>query len=117
MHDEAWPIRDAAGRPAFLQGVLLDITERKRVEETARESERRYRMLVDSIEGIVWEADPRTLQFTFVSRQAERLLGYPIERWTVEPTFWMDHIHPDDRDWAMDYCLTATRERRAHEFE
>ena len=54
IHDEAWPIRDTAGRPAYLQGVLLDITERKRAEETARESAHRYRMLVDSIEGIVW---------------------------------------------------------------
>jgi two-component system cell cycle sensor histidine kinase/response regulator CckA len=117
VHDEAWPIRDETGRPAFLQGVLLDITERKRAEQTALESERRYRMLVDSIEGLVWEADPHTLQFTFVSRQAERLLGYPVERWTGDPTFWRDHIHPEDRDWTIDSFLTATRERRAHEFE
>ncbi len=42
VHDEAWPIRDATGRPSFLQGVLLDITERKRAEEALRESEARH---------------------------------------------------------------------------
>ena len=32
---------------------------------------------MNSIDGIVWEADPKTLQFTFISKQAERLLAMP----------------------------------------
>jgi PAS domain S-box-containing protein len=79
--------------------------------------QQRFRELVNSIEGIVWEADARTFQFTFVSQQAERVLGYPVEQWLAEPTFWKDHIHPDDREWAVEYCVSATRQQKAHDFE
>ncbi|WP_426756780.1 PAS domain-containing sensor histidine kinase [Myxococcus sp. Y35] len=72
--------------------------------------------LVDNLDGIVWEADP-SFRFVFVSKQAERLLGYPVERWLDEPDFWVEHLHPEDRDWASAYCLSAARQGRPHEFE
>src|SRR3990170_501240 len=74
-------------------------------------------MLINSLDGIVWEADPSTFQFTFVSKQAERLLGYPVEQWLNEPAFWKDHLHPDDREQAVSYCIACTAEGRSHEFE
>src|SRR5439155_20205697 len=85
----------------------------------ARVSERtaRFRDLVDSVEGIVWEADAETLVFSFVSEQAERILGYPMQRWLREPTFWKDHIHPVDRDRAVRFCQEAVAHKRSHDFE
>ncbi|HKV40061.1 MAG TPA: ATP-binding protein, partial [Blastocatellia bacterium] len=59
----------------------------------------------------------RTFGFYFVSQQAERILGYPVEQWLNDPDFWRDHIHPDDRQWALDLCLKATAEGRDHEFK
>src|SRR5881628_2277373 len=56
-------------------------------------AQRRFSDLVNSIEGIVWEADATTFQFSFVSNQAERILGEPVARWLSEPTFWKDHLH------------------------
>ena len=105
----------AAG--AYLIQTIEDITERKRTEQALRQSQMQYAALVDSLESIVWEADPRTFEFSFVSRQAEKLLGYPVERWLADRTFWQEHIHPADREWAVAYCVTATRELRAHDFE
>jgi len=75
-----------------------------------------YEQLVASIDGIVWEADAKTFQFTFVSKQAERLVGYPFGEW-LEPGFWADHLHPDDRQWAVAFCQKATAEKRLHDFE
>src|SRR5262245_50102746 len=37
--------------------------------------------LVDSLNAVIWEADPTTFQFTYVSRGAEALLGYSLEHW------------------------------------
>lgn len=105
-----------SGKPARIV-LAADVTERKRGEDARRQSERRYESLVNSIDGIVWEADPKTFAFTFVSRQAERLLGHPIAEWLEEPTFWADHIHPKDRDWAVDFCLKATAKGDDHQFE
>src|SRR5688572_30133035 len=86
--------------------------ERYRELIEARQS---YESLVNTIDGIVWEADARTFRFRFVSKQAERLLGYPVERWTNEPTFWQDHLHPEDRDWAVQYWVSATQRKMNHE--
>ena len=80
-------------------------------------TQHRFRDLVNSVDGIVWEADATTLQFSFVNSQAERILGYPVERWLSGPTFWKDHLHPEDREWAVPVRETAVGEKRDHDFE
>ena len=80
-------------------------------------SQQRYKNLVNSIEGVVWEADAKTFQFQFVSQQAERILGYPLVDWLNQPTFWAEHIHPDDREWATTYCLNSVQKKQNHNFE
>ncbi|MGI8910204.1 MAG: PAS domain S-box protein, partial [Rubrobacteraceae bacterium] len=90
---------------------------RNRMEQTLRRSRKKYKDLVNSLEGIVWEADAQSVEFSFVSEQAERLLGYPTNRWISEPTFRQEHIHPDDREWAVAFCARATAEKRDHELE
>lgn len=75
-----------------------------------------YQALMASIDGIFWEADAQTFQFTFVSQQAEQILGYPLDQWSI-PNFWLDHMHPDDRGWAAAFCAQSTHENRNHHFE
>jgi PAS domain S-box-containing protein len=116
--------RTTDGKPLMMLGTQYDISARKCAEESARlaqqqreAAQRRRDELVASVDGIVWEADAETFRFTFVSAQAERLLGHPIARWLSEPTFWIDHIHPDDRVGAVQYCVSCTRELRDHRFD
>ncbi|HJZ66853.1 MAG TPA: PAS domain-containing protein, partial [Blastocatellia bacterium] len=92
-------------------------SERKETQEQLNREQQRFMDLVNSVDGIVWEADAATFAFSFVSEQAERILGYPTERWLKEPTFWKDHLHPEDRDWAVEFCAKATAEKRNHDFE
>jgi PAS domain S-box-containing protein len=116
INSSSVPVRDEAGRITGAIVVNEDITERKRVEELLRRSEERYRTLIDTVEGVVWEVDVPTFRFTFVSSQAERLFGYPLAQW-YEPDFWGSHLHPADREWAIQFCLVETRAQRAHAFE
>jgi len=51
--------------------------------------------LLNSIEAVVWEANARTQNMTFVSTEAVDLLGYPIDKW-FEPKFFQQVIHNDD---------------------
>jgi two-component system sensor histidine kinase/response regulator len=95
---------------------LRDITERKNSEAILMASERRFRDLVNTTDGIVWEADAESFVFTFVSEQAERLLGYTAEEWT-RPGFWVEHMHPDDVCWAPNYCAECTARLEPHKFE
>ena len=102
---------------AGMLALAVERAERRRADERLRESQQLFQSLVDTVDGIVWEADACTFRFSFVSRQAERLLGYPVRRWLEEPTFWKDAIHPEDREWALGYCVRATAEMKPHEFE
>jgi len=76
-----------------------------------------YTSLLDSVHAIVWRADLPGFRTTFASKQAKEILGYPVERWTSEPTWWIEHVHPDDRDWVLRFTSEAVEERRAHSFE
>jgi two-component system cell cycle sensor histidine kinase/response regulator CckA len=100
-----------------VMAICRDVTDRRRAEEASRQSREQYEELVANVDGIVWESDARTFEFLFVSRRAERLFGYPTEQWLREPGFWANHLHPDDRDRAVEFCVTATREGRDHTFE
>jgi len=125
------PIFNISGDLVEYVGTSIDVTERKRVDEErerllaseraafaeAVAAQQRFRDLVNSVEAIVWEANVPSFQFSFISKEAERVLGYPVERWLSEPTFWKDHVHPEDREWALQYCQTATAEKRNHQFE
>ncbi len=85
--------------------------------EELRVAKGNYAALVNSVDGIVWEADPATFHFTFVSQRAERIVGYPVEHWLKDPSFWVSHIHPDDLVWAVTECKQAIAEQRDHVLE
>jgi diguanylate cyclase (GGDEF)-like protein/PAS domain S-box-containing protein len=103
------------GRQYSLNSIK-DITERKEADARLRESDQRFRDLVDSTDGIVWQADASTFVFDYVSNNAERLLGYPMSEW-LQPGFWADHIVPEDRNRAVEFCTTCTDRQENHEFE
>ena len=117
FHVYTLPIWNDTGEICTGMVMTQDITERKQVEESLIQSHQRYEQLVNTIDGIVWEGDAQTFEYFFVSQQAERLLGYPVERWTSEPTFWSDHIHPEDRERAINYCTISTANKQDHVFE
>jgi PAS domain S-box-containing protein len=122
VRGEARVVKDDRGRPLFLQGVALDITESKRAEalllrEVVRTTEERYRDLVHGLGAVVWEAEPLPFQFTLVSRQAQEMLGFPPDRWIREPGFWSSRIHPADRDVVLGAWHEAIRGRSDHAFE
>ncbi len=56
--------------------------------------------MLDRLPAIVWQGDPESDRFTYVSRGAEALLGYPLERW-LQAEFWSAHLHPDDAAWVV----------------
>jgi PAS domain S-box-containing protein len=110
------PIRDLAGQVIGYRGVDRDITQQRRAENALKASRQHFQDIVNTTDGIVWEADARTFTFTFVSKQAERLLGYPVEAW-LQPGFWIDKLHPEDREWAPAYCASCTGRAEPHDFE
>ena len=111
------PDTDKQGRVHGINSLVWDITSSKHTEETLRKLQHDHAALINSVEGIVWEANAETFQFTFVSAQAENILGYPVSTWLAEENFWDNHIHPDDREWVVRSCLEATKNLRNNDFE
>lgn len=66
---------------------------------------------------VAWRSDPKTFRFTYVSEEAVDLLGYLPDRWLHEPDFWQSHIHPEDRERAVSFCVTASARQVPYEFE
>jgi PAS domain S-box-containing protein len=85
-------------------------------EQTARTEAQRsaqdFGDLVDTLDAIVLDADAETFQVTFVNRRAEAILGYSRQEWYADQSFWVNHVHPDDRDWAVALCTQATADGR-----
>ncbi len=105
------------GKPASLRGIMIDITKTKEAEKIILESQQRIESLVNTIDGIVWECDYNTYEFTFVNKKAEEITGYPVSEWLHDPTFWAEKIHPDDREWAIQFCLENSQNRSQYDFE
>lgn len=98
---------------AQLASVAIENT---RLYERTQEAEQRLRVLVNSLNAILWEADPETFHTTFVSQRAVSLLGYPVARW-LEPGFWESILHPDDREVTIARCHEATTQGRDYDVE
>jgi len=110
------PEHDEDGEVKSLLGITRDVTERKLAEEQLVEGEQRYRALVEDMNAIVWELDLAGERYSFVSRRAELFLGYPISQWT-DRRFWIDHIHPEDRQRCITYCDARIQQGRDHAIE
>jgi PAS domain S-box-containing protein len=99
------------GRPAVeFRSTLSDVRAHRAAEAALAHAHQDYERLIDSIEGIVWEADARTLDITYVSGYAERLLGYPLAEWR-RPGFWRDRIYIDDRERISNQLSRAIEAR------
>ncbi len=94
--------RDADGNPMHIQSVVRDITERVRAQSILRESEAKYRSLIEQLPAIVYldlmDGKGTTL---FISPQVQTILGISAEEWLPNLSVWLNSIHPDDRLQAM----------------
>lgn len=73
--------------------------------------------IVGEIDAIVWEADTRRHRFSFVSKRAEDMLGYPLSAWLGEDDFWRDTVEPDDLGLAELYFHDAAGTGADHDHE
>jgi len=104
------------GKPAEIQVLARDITQRVEAEERLRRNEERYRVMLEATRVVPWEADFETLRFSYVGPQAVNYFGYPLEDW-YKVGFWERSIHPDDRKWVVNYCHTNSTKQNEYEFE
>ncbi|HEX9996035.1 MAG TPA: PAS domain S-box protein [Abditibacterium sp.] len=74
-----------------------DVSERKMVEESLRESEQRFRQLAENIDEVFWITDPNTHEILYISPAYEAIWGRSIAELYENPRVWTDAIHPSDQ--------------------
>ena len=89
------------GVPALPGNDQLHLHASTQPPESLGGPDERVRTVMENLGAIVWEADPSTLQLSFVSNSVEKILGYSADLWLRTPNFWADHLHPQDREWAL----------------
>ena len=97
-------LRDAAGRrnpPRLLASALDKVVgmDAKGLVAALRQSEERYRLLVERLPGIVYIDEPGA-QGRYISPQIQSILGYSAAEWLEDPDRWAEALHPEDRDRA-----------------
>ena len=103
VRDEAVPVRRGDDGHSLYQGVMFDITERKVAEQLLQKAEANYRTLVEQLPVVVYQdAIDDVSTALYISPQYERLFGFHPDVRLRDPQFWVDHLHPEDRDRVLE---------------
>lgn len=73
-----------------------------------------YKTLLESTKAIPWRIDWKTMTFSYIGPQIEELLGWKQHSW-ASVNDWVERMHPDDRDYVMDFCVSQSRAGIDHE--
>jgi two-component system, cell cycle sensor histidine kinase and response regulator CckA len=70
-----------------------------------------------NLNAVVWTLDLASTNFVFVTQNATRLLGYPVQHWIGTASFWTQRVHTADREWVTQSYRHAIERREAHSLE
>lgn len=73
-----------------------------------------YKTLLESTKAIPWMIDWKKQEFVYVGPQIEELLGWTPDSWKTT-TDWVERMHPDDREYAVNYCIRLSNQGTDHE--
>ncbi|MFZ5805763.1 MAG: PAS domain S-box protein [Verrucomicrobiota bacterium] len=96
--------------------TLIDLTQRRKMEDALRRSKEWFRSLVEEASAVPWRMDADTLRFIYVGPRAAELLDYPSEKW-MEEGFWQEHIHPEDRANVLKKFMLFRNAENDQEYE
>lgn len=73
-----------------------------------------YKTLLESTQAIPWKIDWASMRFAYIGPQIEPLLGWSQDSW-VSAEDWAMRIHPDDRDYVVNFCIAQSKAGVDHE--
>jgi PAS domain S-box-containing protein len=107
VHEQADLICDpVTGRPVKLIGTTQDVTEQKAAEMAWRQSEERFRQVMEAINEVFWMTDLDKQRMLYISPAYERIWGRPADELYRAGTAWLESIHPEDRERVREAAET-----------
>lgn len=102
------PLRDVTSTIIGAVAASLNIMERKRGEDTLRQSEAKLRLITDNMVDVVSQIDKEN-QLRYMSPSGLRVFGYPVEGGPETSAF--DLVHPDDLEQVLQHTKSAIKMR------
>lgn len=93
--------RTEEGKPARMIGTHTDVTDRRNYEDNLKESEERYKLILEGSKVGTWDWDIETGEINRNHQWAE-MFGYKYEESQFDEKKWIDLVHPDDRKKLWD---------------
>ena len=111
-HIDVWisfranPLRDASGAIIGGIGIVEDVGEKRRAEDSLRQSERNFRTMADfTYDWEYWQgADGRIV---YMTPSVERITGYGVQAFADDPSLLQQIVHPDDRQEFQEHLNQA----------
>lgn len=101
VEDEGVYLKDEKGCVYMAVGVIKDITEKSSAQEKLQESEERFRIAAEQTGQIVFEHGHGNKNIKWAGA-IQDVTGYTVEEFNkFDYTSWADHIHPEDRERAL----------------
>jgi signal transduction histidine kinase len=101
----------------FIAILFEDISILKQTARKLLDAENLLSNVCETAQVIVWRAEPETLRFTHVTKEARQILGYWLERWHHEVDFWRRHVHPADWETVRKSCALAAAQDSEQRFD
>lgn len=102
-------IKDAEGSPKMFIATTRDITDREKAKARIRESEERYRDLVEKA-GVAILIDDKEGNVQYCNREYAQMFGYSLEEMGDLPIFSI--VHPDDVEMVKNYHKGRTQGKK-----
>ncbi len=103
IHTQAEVVFDHTGKPIQISGTTQDITERKMIKKKLIEIQSRLEYLLTNSPAVIYSSKPfDNYGVTFMSSNSKRMIGYEPNEFVENPSFRIDHIHPEDIFHVLD---------------
>ena len=89
----------------------------KQRERKLKETKERYRALVHSIKGLVWEANTEPFSFNYISPKIEEIFGFKSDTFYDDPDSFFQLIHEEDKNRVKHFYLNFDSSSKYGEVE
>jgi PAS domain S-box-containing protein len=109
-------VKDENGKSVHRISSMIDINDIKEKAEKLRESEEKFRSLVNNIPDVLWISNEQA-GTTYISDNVKKILGYYPEEITSNRSAWFDMVHEDDLEFVKDSFNALLSNKKIYDVE